>query len=807
MKPTILDDFRRDAVFSLRSLRRSPAFTLVAVLCLALGIGANAAIFSVLNAVLLRPLPYAEPERLVRAYETLSGGGRRGSVSFANFLDWREQGTGFERLAAWAEGSFTLQGAGGQPEQIPVIAGTAGLFQLLGARPIAGRVFSARGETGNVVVLSEKLWRRRFAGERSAVGRTILLDGDPHTVLGVMPAGFNFPPDSTAEAWVLFDPSPQVKKNRNSHFLGVVGRLKPGVPAEKALAQLRQVAARLEKAYPKDQAERSADLQPLRETVVGETRPALLVLFGAVALVLLIACANVANLLLARAALRRQEVAVRLALGAGRARLVRQLLVESLVLASAGALLGALLAGWSLAVLEPLAEGVLPIPGGIPFDGRVFGFLLAVALLSGLAFGIVPALQASREDVRDTLSDAGAKATSGGRQQRLRSTLVVSEVALSLVLLIGAGLLLRGFLRLSLTPSGLISERVLTAHVALPDAKVKTAIPHIFRPMLEKVRHLPGVRSAALISMLPIQDAWANGGYTVLGRPAPAPGMAPLAETRVATPGFFASLGIPILQGRDFAESDAGPGVRRVIVNEALARQQFPGESPIGHQLRPEQGVPHTIVGVVGSVRQAGLDVPPLAEIYFPYTEAGLEGGLASGTLVVRTAVPPESLTAAVRQAVQEVDPGLPLYKVATMDEVIAKSLAGHRLNLWLLAIFAGIALVLSAAGLYGVISYLVAQRTREIGVRLALGAQTRDVIGLVMRQGARLTAVGIGLGLLGALAFTRVLASLLFGVSTRDPLTFSGVAALLAAVALLATWLPARRAARVEPIVAIRNE
>jgi predicted permease len=807
MKPTILDDFRRDVAFSLRSLRRSPAFTLVAVLCLGLGIGANAAIFSVLNAVLLRPLPYAEPERLVRAYETFSGGSRRGSVSFANFLDWREQGSGFERLAGWAEGSFTLQGAGGEPEQIPVIAGTADLFPLLGVRPLAGRVFNARGETGNVVLLSEKLWRRRFNGERSAVGRTILLDGDPHTVLGVMPAAFNFPPDSAAEAWVYFDPSPQVKKNRGSHFLGVVGRLKPGVTEEKALAQLRQVAARLEKAYPKEQAERSVDLQPLRETVVGGTRPALLVLLGAVALVLLIACANVANLLLARAALRRQEVAVRLALGAGRARLVRQLLVESLVLAFAGALLGALLAAWSLAVLEPLAEGVLPLPGGIPFDGRVFGFLLAVAALSGLAFGIVPALQASREDVRDTLSDAGAKATSGGRQQRLRSALVVSEVALSLVLLIGAGLLLRGFLRLSLTPSGLVSEGVLTAHVALPDAKVKTAIPRIFQPMLEKVRHLPGVRSAALISMLPIQDAWTNGGYMVLGRPAPAPGMEPIAETRVVTPGFFASLGIPVLQGRDFAESDAGPGVRRVIVNEALARQQFPGESPIGHQLQPEQGGPHTIVGVVGSVRQAGLDVRPLPEIYFPYTEAGQEGGLASGTLVVRTSVPPEGLTAAVRQAVREVDPALPLYKVATMDEVIAKSLARHRLNLWLLALFAGIALVLSAAGLYGVISYLVAQRTREIGVRLALGAQTRDVIGLVMRQGARLTAAGVGLGLLGALALTRVLASLLFGVSARDPLTFAGIAALLAAVALLATWLPARRAARVEPVVAIRGE
>jgi putative ABC transport system permease protein len=437
----------------------------------------------------------------------------------------------------------------------------------------------------------------------------------------------------------------------------------------------------------------------------------------------------------------------------------------------------------------------------------VFGFLLAVAALSGIAFGLAPALQASREDVRETLSEAGAKATAGGRQQRLRSALVVSEVALSLVLLIGAGLLLRGFVRLSLTPSGLVPEGVLTAHIATPDDKVKTSTSRILQPLLEKVRHLPGVRSAAMITILPIQSAWANGSYTVVGRPAPPAGLEPIAEGRVVTPGLFASLGVPILRGRDFAESDAGPGVRRVIVNEALARREFPGENPIGHQLDLQMGGRYTIIGVAGSVRQAGLDQQPLPEIYETYTEAGLEGALSNGTLVIRTSVPPESLASTVRQAVREVDPGLPLFKVETMEEVVSESLASRRLNLWLLAIFAGIALVLSAAGLYGVISYLVAQRTREMGVRIALGAQTRDVIGLVMRQGARLTAAGIGIGLLGALAFTRVLASLLFGVSARDPLTFAGIAALLSAVALAATWLPARRAARVEPVVAIRRE
>jgi putative ABC transport system permease protein len=804
---TWLDDLRRDLRFGLRSLRRSPGFTVVAVLCLALGICANAAIFSVLNAVLLRPLPYAQPDRLVRIYETF-GTHTRSSASFADVHDWQEQSSSFEGMAAWLEVSLTLQGAS-EPERIKVVAGTAGLFPLLGVSPLLGRTFSpghAEPASGQVIVLGEKLWRRRFSGDPSLIGRAIQIDGSPYTVVGVMPASFDFPPNAAADAWGLFDPSPAVQQARGYGFLAAVGRLKPGVSVAASVAELRPIMRRLEKQYPV-QAGRGVDALALRETVVGSSRPALLVLLGAVSLVLLIACANVANLLLARAAVRRREVAVRLALGAGRARLIRQFLVESLVLALAGALLGALLAGWSLWALTPLAQSALPTSGGIPLDGRVFGFLALISALSGLAFGIVPALQASREDVRGTLNDAGAKATAGGRQQSFRNALVVLEIALSLVLLIGAGLLMRGFLHLSGTPSGLVAENVLTAHVSVPDARIKGATVRLFQPMLQKVREIPGVRSAAIVSLLPIQDAWTNGSYKVEGRPAPLPGQAPNAEFRTASPDFFASLGIPILRGRDFAESDGGPGVRRVIVNEALARQQFPGENAVGRQLRLDKEGPHTIVGVVGSVRQAGLDEEPLPEIYFPYTQVGAEGGLFDATLVIRTAVAPASVTADVRRAVRSVDPSLPLFRVTTMEEVIADSLAARRLNLWLLGIFAAIALVLSAAGLYGVISYLVAQRTREIGIRIALGAQNREVVGLVMGQGARLTAAGIALGLLGAFAFTRLLASLLDGVSARDPLTFAGVAALLAAVALLATWIPARRAARVDPMLAIRNE
>jgi putative ABC transport system permease protein len=807
---TWMDDIRRDVRFALRSLRRSPGFTLVAVLCLALGIGANAAIFSVINAVLLRPLPYADSDRLIRAYEMRGDEGKTGSVSVPNYLDWRAQNSGFQDLAAWQEGNRNLEGEGGT-ERIGSVEVTPNLFAILGTSTLRGRAFVPGQDEpgkGQVVVIGESLWRRRFGGDAALIGRSIRLDGQAYTVLGVMPAGFDFPPGPEVhEIWTVYQPSPALLKQRGSHFLAVAGRLKPGVSLDQASVQLKTVAARIEKMYPNEQAGRSVLLKPLKEAVVGKTRKALLVLLGAVLLVLLIACANVANLLLARAAVRRREVAVRLALGAGRARLIRQFLVESLVLAFGGALLGALIAWGSLTLLRPFAAVALPIAGDISIDARVFGFLLGVSVLSGVLFGLVPALQASREDVRDTLSDASAKSTSGGGQKRFRSALVVLEIALSLVLLVGAGLLMRGFLALSSTPSGLNPDRVLTVHLAVPDGQLNGSVPRVFQPVLEKVRHLPGVRSAGVISMLPIQDAWTNGGYQIEGRPAPKPGEAPTAEYRIASPQLFTALGIPILYGRDFTDRDGGKGSRLLIINEALARKEFPGENPVGRQIRLDKEAAHTIIGVVGSVRQAGLDIQPLPEIYFPYVQIGVEDWLGNAVLVIRTAQSPESVTGAVRQEVASVDRGVSLFDVETMDEVITRSLASRRLNLWLIGIFAGIALVLSAAGLYGVISYLVAQRTREIGVRIALGAQTLDVIGLVMGQGARLTAVGIGLGLLGALAFTRVLESLLYGVSARDPLTFVSIAGLLAAVALLATWLPARRAARVDPILAIRNE
>jgi putative ABC transport system permease protein len=804
-----LEDLGRDVRLGLRSLLRSPAFSTVAVLCLALGIGANAALFSVLNAVLLRPLPFTEPDRLVRIYETQ--GEMQGSVSFLNFKDWQKQSTGFEKLAAYEMGSRNLQG-NGDPERIRACETTPELFSILRVPPLSGRSLQAGADEpgrDRVAVVSEDLWRTRFGADPSLVGRTIRLDGLPHTVIGVMPRSFDFPAGgNSTDVWVLHHPATEVRRtNRGAHYLNVVGRVKDGMSLEQATAQLVTVAARLEKEYPDQQLGRSVLVQPLQESIVGRVRPALLILFGAVGLVLMIACVNVANLLLARAAIRRREVAVRLALGATRGRLVRQFLVESLVLAFAGAALGLLLARWLLAVLAPLAESALPVFREFPLDGRVFAFLLAVAVLSGLLFGIVPALQASRGDVRETLAEGGGKSTGTRRQQLFRSSLVVVEIALSLILLVGAGLLLRGFYKLSGTEPGLTADNVLTAHLPVPAEQIKGATSRLFRPLLTEIRSLPGVRSAAVVSMLPIQEAWTNGSFVVEGRPPVPPGQEPMAELRVASPGFFATLGIPLRRGRDFTERDGEKGPDVVIINDTLARRYFPGEDPLGRRLGGFGPKSLTIIGVVGEVRQAGLDEAPLAEMYFPYALPESMDLLSDAVLVLRTSGAPEGLAGPLRGALKKVDPTLPLFDVLTMQEVIDHSLASRRLNLWLLGFFAAVALILAATGLYGVISYLVAQRTREIGVRIALGAQKRNVMGLILRQAAALAGIGIFLGLAGALVFSRVMDSLLYGISSRDPVTYAALAALLATVALVASWLPARRASRVSPMVAIRAE
>jgi len=804
-----IDDLARDARYAMRTLARSPMFAVIALSCLALGIGANAAIFSVIDGVLLRPLPYHEPSRIVRLFESQPerGGDWEGSTSWPNFRDWRAQNTVFSAIAAYRDGSANLQAAG-EPQRLHTVAATSDYFRVYGVPPLAGRTFAPdENESGSfrVVVISEALWRSRFGADPRVIGRAIALDDEPYSVIGVMPAAFS----STIDAWVPLVPAPSLVESRGDHFMQSAARLRDGVALEQAAAQMRQIAARIAERYPNEQASRSIAVESLPALSTRGVRPALLILFGAVALVLLIACANVANLLLARAAARQQEIAIRLALGASRARLVRQFLVESLILAIGGTILGALLARAVLGSLVTLASGSLPFPARIGLNGTVLVFLALVALVSGVAFGLAPLLQLTRAAARSQLTGAG-KRTAGSAQQRLRGALVVGEIALSAVLLIGAVLLIRGFAMLLGTGAGFDPENVLTAHLSIPKSGYDPAslTPKLLAPIVERVRAIPGVESAGLISMLPIQDAWTNSNYYVPGDPPPKPGEEPLAELRVVSPGVYHALGVPLLAGRDFGPND-GLGGHVVLINQTLARNHFHDESPIGRTilLGGPGGPALTVIGVVGDVRQAGLDRAPLEEIDAPYTDTMTTGSLWDAVLVIRTRMPPAQVTAALREAVRSVAPSQPIYRVMTMHQVLDESLANRRLNLVLLVVFAGVALVLSAAGLYGVISYLVTQRRQEIGIRIALGARGSDVVRLMLRQGATLSAIGLAIGLLSAVALSRALRSLLYGVSNTDPMTYVVVSVLLGAVAIAATWIPASRAAHVDPTVAMRVE
>ena len=804
-----MDTLLHDLRFAARTLLKKPAFSVAAALCLALGIGANTAMFSVVNAVLLRPLPYPEPERLVAIWEANAGlRSERNVVSPANYLDWRAGSTVFEETGVVMESSFNLTGLG-EPEELPAQRLSATMFPVLGVRPAFGRGLTPADDAQGaeaVVVVSHAFWRRHLGSDRAALGKRLTLNGRPFTVIGVMPEGFNIrASEAQLFAPLRLDPSVDYRQI-TGRFLTAYGRLKPGVAPERAETELRTIAARLAEAHPDYNAGWTVDVYPLYDEIVGEARRPLYVLAGVVAFVLLIACANVANLQLAQAAARSREIAVRAALGAGRWRVARQLLTESLVLASVAGVAGILLAYWAVAALRAAAPASLPRVQEVGLDGRVLAFSVLLSLLTGVLFGLVPALRAARSDLQATLR-AGGRGLSGG-STRTRSALVVGQVALSLVLLVGAGLMLKSFARLMNVNPGFDPEHVLTARVSLPGSKyANTAARLAFHDeLLRRVRALPGVRSATAATYLPFTGMASASSFWIEGRPTPRPGEEPTAEIRAVDAEFFRTLEVPVRRGTPFTDAEARGASTPLVINEAAARQLFPNASALGQRIHMPWGdtLVGEIVAVVGDVKHAGLDSIAKPTLYWPLQKFP---SINTVSIAMRTGRDPMALAAAARREAKGVDADQPLADVKPMLAYLGDSMERRRFNAALLAGFAGVALLLAAVGLYGVMSYTVAQHTRDFGIRIALGADTRTVLGGVLGQALALVGVGLAVGVAGALAMTRVLAGLLYDVSATDPVVFVSIAVLLTAVAVVASLVPARRATRVNPIVALQYE
>jgi putative ABC transport system permease protein len=802
--------FWQDIRFGVRVLLKSPLFTAVAVLVIALGIGANTAIFSVVNAVLLRPLHFESPEQLVRVFGTNP---RRNSFSrpysYLNFSDLRAQNGSLEALAAFSGTSAALSGTDA-PEQITGVLASGDIFRVLKTKPLLGRLLSPEDEKAGgapVAVISYGLWQRRFGSDPNVVGRQIKLDGKEREIIGVTPSDFRFEfVTAAADFWTPIDPQADGFQSRGAIFLDVIGRLKPGVSVEQAQADMKGVMGRLEQEYPNQNAGIGIRLSGAQEELVGDLRPTLLVLLGAVGFVLLIACANVANLLLARAAGRGREIAVRVALGASRARIVRQLLTESTLLACVGGLLGLLFALWGVDLLSSFIPQDVPRFDQTSLDLRVLGFTLGASLLTGILFGLAPAIHSARLDMNESLKEGGRSATEGRGRSRVHNLLVVSEVALSLVLLVGAGLLIKSFIKLRNTDPGFDPRNTLSASLSL--APVRYAkdeqVTQFYDQLIERVSALPGVESVGAVSPLPLSGNGMSYSFNVLDRPEPPPGQGLSASARFVTPGYFRAMGIPLRRGRIFTEQDRADTPPVFVVNEAFARTYFSGEEPLGKRMRLGFGkLAGEIVGVVGDVRGNSLSAPAIPEYYISQSHA------ASGdmSLVVRTSTSdPAAITPALRGVVREMDKDQPLYEVRTMNALVSQSVARQRFSMTLIGVFAALALALAAVGIFSVMSFLVAQRTHEIGIRMALGAQTSDILRMVLGHGMTLTLVGVGLGLAAAYGLTRLMSGLLFGVSATDPVTFGGVAVLLASVALLACYAPARRATKVDPMVALRD-
>jgi predicted permease len=821
---TLIQDVR----FAIRLLLKNPGFSAVAILALALGIGANTAIFSVVDAVLFRPLPLDRPERLVAVWErNLSKGEDHDSVMASNYLDWKSRNNVFDGMSAYAGGSVNLTGLA-EPERIRAARVSSGLFPLLGVRSEVGRVFSAdEDQPGHqrVVLISNHLWKSRFGGDPEVVGRSITLNNQDYAVVGVMRAGFELPLNEDSEIWTPLVFTPEELQLRNSHYLTVLGRLKPGVSIDQASAELATIAAQLEAEYPKSNEGTGAAPFLLHAEIVGDIKKPLLIFLGAVAFILLIACANVANLMLARAAARHREIAVRVALGASRWMLVRQMLIESVVLGLVGGAAGLLLALWGIEFLSALAQQTsVPRAKSIGLDGRVLLFTLAASLVTGLIFGSVPAIQSSKPDLNDALKEGG-RGSGSRRRTRTRNLLVVSEMALAFVLLTGAGLLINSFLKLRAVDPGLHPENVLTMSISLPRQKYPQPeqVIQFHRQLLEQVGAVPGIAYAGTVTALPYGGSTNTFGYTI---DSPVSGDQTVSIiSQQASADFFRALGIPVLAGREFNEQDIDGAPPVVIVSDSLAKRYWPDQDPLGHRIKwgnKEFGSQWmTVAGVVGDVRQRGLDTLPRPTLYVPHLQLGdpiktgvgvtLRDLMASDArsieLVVRSASGVGGLASAVRSAIWAVDPNQPVMKMKTMEQVLADTMVVQRFSTWLLAIFAGIALALAAAGIYGVISYSVSQRTHEIGIRIALGADQRDVLKLVVGQGMVPALIGLGLGIAGAIGLTRFMSSLLFKVSVTDPVTFGVIASLLLLVAVAACYLPGRRAARVDPMEALRCE
>jgi putative ABC transport system permease protein len=810
-----MDTLLQDVRYGVRMLRKSPAITFVAVISLALGIGANTAIFSVVNAILLKALPYNDPDRIVLAWGHIPAEGKnRSQVSATDVDDWRNQNTVFEEVTTY--GSFQpIMTGNGEPERIPAMQVGDGYFKVMKGEPVLGRVFTPEEQQpgkDQVIVLSYGLWQQRFGGDPNIVGKTVLLSSRPYTIVGVMPADFRpLPATLVAANAQYYRPvaEPHDEEERSSRHLRAIARLKPEVTLDQAQSEMNIIAARIEQEHPTNNTGYAVRLTTLTEDTVGDLRPTLLLLFGAVGFVLLIACANVGNLLLSRSAARQKETAIRAALGAARTRLIRQFLTESVLLALVGGCLGLLLALWSASLIESLGSQVTPLLSGISIDYRVLGFTVVISLLTGIIFGLVPAVQISRPDLNESLKEGGRSSGASSSRAFVRNALVVSEVAMALVLLICAGLLIKSVMRLRDVNPGFDPENMLTMNVNVPS--VKYPEPQMwaafYNRIIERIEALPGVQTAGVTSVLPLSSNFDGRSLAVEDRPKPR-GEEIAVDLYIVTPSYLRTMAIPLMRGRPLTNQDTENQSMVALINETMAKELWPAEDPLGKRIKfpgsernPQPW--RTVVGVVSDVKQYGLDKKEPMQIYLP--EAQFPSSFM--TLVVRTSTDPKSMVVAIKNEILAADPDQAVYNIQTMEQLLSESISLRQFSMMLLIIFASLALTLAAVGIYGVISYSVTQRTHEIGVRMALGAGRHDILKLVISQGMTLALAGIAIGVGASLALTRLMASLLYGVTATDAATFVSITAILLGVALVACFVPARRATKVDPMIALRYE